>query len=211
MLTALVNGWGGKQLLDAYMIERRPVALRNFSAATQNYRVWMAGNMRNIEKDGPEGETARRNLGDIFGIWLHQEWFSSGMGMGYRYSSSPIIVPDGTPEPADHPSFYVPTARPGHRAPHAWLTDGRSVLDLFGRAFVLLCFGADSTDVGALEDAARKVGMPLTVVRIQQPEIATLYERRLALIRPDGMVAWRGDGLPENAAALLDTVRGHGR
>jgi 2-polyprenyl-6-methoxyphenol hydroxylase-like FAD-dependent oxidoreductase len=210
MLTAMVNGWGGERLLDAYVRERRPVALRNFSVATQTYRVWMAGNMSNIEKDGPEGEAARRNLGDFFGIWLHQEWFSPGMGMGYRYSDSPLIVPDGTPEPADHPSFYVPTARPGHRAPHAWLTDGRSMLDLFGAGFVLLSFDADPTDVGKLEDAARKVRMPLAVVTVQQPEIATLYERRLVLVRPDGMVAWRGDSLPGDASALLDAARGHG-
>ncbi len=210
MLTALIDGWGGERLLEAYTSERRPVARRNFSAATRNYRIWMADNMSNIEKDGPEGEAARRNLGDFFGIWLHQEWFSSGMGMGYRYSGSPLIVPDGTPEPEDHPSFYVPTARPGHRAPHAWLTDGRSLLDLFGPAFALLCFGSESPDVATLEDAARKARMRLTVVRIRQPEIATLYERRLVLVRPDGMVAWRGDSLPEDAAALLDAVRGHG-
>ena len=39
---------------------------------------------------------------------------------------------------------YVPTARPGSRAPHVWLADGRSTLDLFGRGFVLLRLGDEA-------------------------------------------------------------------
>ena len=35
-----------------------------------------------------------------------------------------------------------------------------------------------------------------------------LYERRLVLVRPDGHVAWRGDEVPSDALALIDTVRG---
>ena len=50
--------------------------------------------------------------------------------------------------------------------------------------------------------------MPLQIVAIGQPEIAALYERKLVLVRPDGMVAWRGDALPDDFAALIDRVRG---
>ena len=35
-------------------------------------------------------------------------------------------------------------------------------------------------------------------------------ECRLCLVRPDGHVAWRGDTDPENAGAVIDTVRGAG-
>ncbi|MCW2690182.1 MAG: 2-polyprenyl-6-methoxyphenol hydroxylase, partial [Mycobacterium sp.] len=35
-----------------------------------------------------------------------------------------------------------------------------------------------------------------------------LYQRRLAMVRPDGHVAWRGDRLPADIPALLDVVRG---
>ncbi len=65
----------------------------------------------------------------------------TGLQLGYRYESSPICVDDGTPPPPDDPENYVPSARPGGRAPHFWLGDGRSTLDLFGRGFVLLQFG----------------------------------------------------------------------
>lgn len=210
MLAARVAGWGGDALLDAYTSERRPVALRNLGSATQNYNAWVGNGMNHVALDGPVGEAARRNIGNSMVVGLHQEWSSQGIALGYRYDESPIVVPDGTPNSADHPSFYVPTARPGHRAPHAWLSDGRSVLDLFGRGFVLLCLEGDKSAGEPLLRAAQAVGMPLRLEVINQPEIAVLYQRKLVLVRPDGHVAWRGDELPQDndLYGLINTVRG---
>ena len=103
---------------------------------------------------------------------------------------------------------YRPTTRPGARAPHAWLTDGRSTLDLFGHGFVLLRLGDGSPDSAALESAFTRRAVPLTVVPIADPNIATLYERKLALVRPDGHVAWRSDAPPDDPLAVVDCVRG---
>ncbi len=208
MLAARVAGWGGDGLLPAYTLERRPVALRNLGSATQNYSAWVGRGMDHVTEDGPVGAAARRNIGDNLVVALHQEWSSQGIALGYRYDESPLIVPDGTPPTTDHPSFYVPTARPGHRAPHAWLPDGRSIIDLFGREFVLLSFGADARLTAPLLNQARSCGVPLRLERIEQPEIAALYQRKLVLVRPDGHVAWRADALPDDVGALLDAVRG---
>jgi hypothetical protein len=57
--------------------------------------------------------------------------------------------------------------------------------------------------------AARERGIPLEIVRWQVLEIATLYQVRYVLVRPDDTVAWRGDALPEDIPALLSTVSGH--
>lgn len=208
MLQALTQGWGGERLLDAYTTERRAVAKRNFSSSTANYKVWVGKGMANVDKTGPEGMAARRNIGAYLNTALYQEWFSQGIALGYSYDDSPLVASDGTPRPHDDPSRYVPTARPGHRAPHAWLTDGRSTLDLFGRGFVLLAFETERTAARLLLDVAQRVGMPLRVECVSQPEIAALYERRWVLVRPDGMVAWRGDELPVDAEALINQVRG---
>jgi 2-polyprenyl-6-methoxyphenol hydroxylase-like FAD-dependent oxidoreductase len=209
MLQAATEGWGGEALMDAYEKERLPVAIRNSGGSTQNYRAWLDTSGREkVLDDTTEGTEVRRRIGQQMETALSQEWWSTGIGMGYRYEGSPIIVPDGTPEPADPADEYVPTARPGHRAPHFWLDDGRSVLDLFGRAFVLLRLGAESSTVEPLVTAARHVGLPLEVVDIRDPWAAGLYQRPLALIRPDGHVAWRGDNLPVNVATLVDTIRG---
>jgi hypothetical protein len=50
--------------------------------------------------------------------------------------------------------------------------------------------------------------MPLQVVTLHEPEVLQRFERRFVLVRPDGHVAWRGDEMPQDAAALVDRVRG---
>jgi len=114
----------------------------------------------------------------------------------------------GAPPTPDEPGDYVQTARPGHRAPHAWLADGRSTIDLFGDGFTLLRLGF-AGDVTPLTAAAADRGVPLRVIALDDPAIARLYERQLVLVRPDGMVAWRADSLPDDVSALLSTVTGN--
>ena len=133
--------------------------------------------------------------------------------LGYIYDPSPIVVPDGTAKPEDDTIGYRPTSFPGARAPHVWLSPsdakgGRSILDLFGAGFVLLNFAGLPT--AALEQAAAQRAVPLTVAPIASREAAALYEKPLVLVRPDGHVAWRGDAVPKDALALIDTVRGAG-
>ena len=140
---------------------------------------------------------------------MRHEWFANGVMLGYRYDNSPIVVPDGTPAPPDLSHPYTQTARPGARAPHVWLADGRSTLDLFGRGFMLLRLGAErACRRNRSNSAARQRGVPLHSVALAEPQVLDAYERRLVLVRPDGHVAWRADREPDDAGALIDTVRG---
>ncbi len=139
---------------------------------------------------------------------MKREWYTLGIHLGYRYDGSPIVWPDGTPAPPLEIATYTQTARPGARAPHAWLPDGRSTLDLFGRGFTLLALGADAPQTRGLRTAAAQAGVPLHVVELDQPHVTELYGRRLVLVRPDGHVAWRADAEPEDARAVIDVVRG---
>ena len=93
---------------------------------------------------GAASDAARKEYGDWFAAIMRHEWFANGVMLGYRYDNSPIVWPDGTPAPPDLSHPYTQTARPGARAPHVLLGDGRSTLDLFGRGFVLLRLGADA-------------------------------------------------------------------
>jgi hypothetical protein len=117
-------------------------------------------------------------------------------------------VPDGTPPPPDEVMSYRQTARPGSRAPHVWLRPERSILDLFGKEFVLLRFGADPPACDTFNAAARRRKVPWRIVDIDTEEARTLYERRLVLVRPDGQVAWRADTTPDDALQVIDIVRG---
>ena len=85
----------------------------------------------------------------------------NGYHLGYRYDDSPIVWPDGTPAPPLEGQTYTQMARPGARAPHVWLPDGRSTLDLYGRGFVLLRLGADAPAGASIERAAAAAGVPL--------------------------------------------------
>ena len=131
------------------------------------------------------------------------------MHLGYIYHPSPIVVSDGTPLPADDTYGYVPTARPGARAPHGVLSDGRSILDLFGQGFVLLRFDRRAP-ADAILAAARARRLPLALEEIDAAALAALYDEPLVLVRPDGHVVWRGATAPADPLALIDRVRGAG-
>jgi len=205
-LEASIKGWGGAYLMDSYEAERRPIGIRNATWSSGNFRNWVqSGDWTHIREDNEEGRRARADASEFYLKSLHSEWVSDGISLGYRYNNSPICVPDGSPEPPDEASVYEPSARPGSRAPHAWITPDRSTLDLFGREFVLLRF--EQTDVAPLINAARTRSVPLKVVDINDPEITALYGQPLVLVRPDGHIAWRGDNV-NDASHIIDVARG---
>lgn len=211
-LAATIQGWGGEHLLATYETEQRPVAIRNVAEATGNLKRMLSPRVlspsKEIFEDGPGSEAARIEFGNQYTELMKREWFSIGIHLGYMYEGSPIVVPDGTPQPVDEVSSYVQTARPGSRAPHVWLAEGKSTLDLFGKEFVLLCFAPSAEESRVLGEAAARRQVPFKAVGIDHEEARRLYERRLVLVRPDGQVAWRGDELPDDPLALIDTVRG---
>jgi len=211
-LEATIEGWGGSALLHSYEAERRPVALRNVAEASRNLGRMLETRKRlppaEVFQSGPAGDAARKEYGDWFAESMKLEWFTNGIMLGYRYDDSPIVVPDGTPRPADETYTYTQTARPGARAPHVWLTDRRSTLDIFGRGFTLLRLGGDPPAADRIVRAATSAGVPLRVETLTESRVHEAYQRRLVLVRPDGHVAWRADREPTDAGALTDAVRG---
>ena len=216
-LAAMLQGWGGPGLLDTYETERKPIGYRNTGASRQ-----LANALRDlavpdcIEDDTPAGAAARRAAAETSYVKDNhfnrpEEKDAVGVQLGARYDGSPIIVGDGAPPPPDNLVEYVPSGVPGGRAPHLWLDDergqGGSLFDRFGRGFTLLRLnGATGSD--GLEREAAKRGLPLAVLDLPIAEARELYGRDLALIRPDHYIAWRGDRLPDDPAALLARVTG---
>ena len=208
-LAAVLEGWGGNGLLDSYGVERQPIGTRNVAEASGNLRRMLSVPPHpELLDDTPQGAATREKVGREFSETMRHEWFTLGAHLGYRYEGSPVCCPDDSAAPADDARNYVPTARPGHRAPHAFLADGRSILDLFGRGFTLLGFGASAEEATPLLAAARARNVPMTFAAIGEPGIAALYQCKFVLVRPDGHVAWRADRMPDDAPSLVDVVRG---
>jgi hypothetical protein len=158
--------------------------------------------------DTPAGKAVRERLGKEFTEAMTREWHTLGIHLGYRYDDSPVVVPDGTPKPPLEVMTYDQTARPGARAPHVWLKDGRSTLDLYGKGFVLLRLGKSAPAVESIVAAAEQRRVPLSVVALDEDAVASAYERKLVLVRPDGFVAWRDDQPPAQPLQMIDRVRG---
>lgn len=170
-LAAVLDGRAGEALLSTYAVEREPVGRR---AVAEARTAWLE--FQNPGATPFAGRTLRQ------------------IDMGYGYTSAAVIE-DGGPD-LDVAGDYTPTADPGRRAPHLWLGDGQSVLDLIGRDLTLLT---------APDGHAWRAGAPaeVTVHTVAMPDWPTLYgvtTRGAVLVRPDGHVAWRAKDLPDAGA-----------
>ncbi|MGH7796170.1 MAG: FAD-dependent monooxygenase [Candidatus Binatia bacterium] len=211
-LAAVLQGWGGARLLDSYTAERKPIAMINVNEAAEMRASFdnQTPFSRQIEEDGGEGKQLREKARAAIMRTRAKEFQhdSAGIELGYRYENSPICVSDGTPAPALDHGHYVASTWPGVRAPHAWLNDGRSTLDLFGKSFTLLNLSGNIADTSTITEAAQRAGLPLRTLELHDAKVREIYERNFVLVRPDGHVAWRSDTLPMKAAEIIDKVRG---
>ena len=193
-LAAVHHGQAPETLLDTYALERKPMGQRNTGYSRQfadSVGLYPATPV--LEEDSPAGEQARAEAGEYFNAHVRLEFNIPGVTFGGRYDGSPIIVPDGSTPPPDHPNTYQPSACPGGRPPHAWLEDGSSLYDAFSASgWTLLDLGADPAAVDGFAQAAAHRGLEFKHVRQTDPEIRALYEAPLVLIRPDHIVGWRG-------------------
>jgi hypothetical protein len=205
----VVQGWGGPHLLERYGIERKPIAERNtrFARSIAEYFRSMALPDA-LEDDGPAGDAARAQYGKHLELLGFKEFDAPGIHFGVYYGGSPIVMTEpGEPLP-DDPNEYISNARPGARAPHAWLKEDDSLYDHFGRDFTLMKFSADP-DTSGIERAAASRGVPLKVLPVENPEIRSLYGHDLVLIRPDQHIAWRGDAVPPDPDRLIAQAVGY--
>lgn len=210
-LAAQIHGWGGEGLLDAYDAERRNTAWWHLRAAERHMGVRIKiselyAEAGDLLEEGPEGDARRADLAQKIADLGNAENESWGVEFGYRYDASNAIAHEqGAPE--IDPLTYHPSTWPGVRLPHVFLEDGAALYDKLGLFFTLVVL--DGTDTSAMEEAAGALGVPLEILRLNRPDLRSIYERNLILVRPDQHVAWRGDATPDDCKALLEKVTGN--
>lgn len=206
-LAAVLQGWGGQRLLDAYDAERRPV----FRSTIDDFIVKsIQTDQRFLEAFDPQRDRAAFEQ-----AW--QERAKSAVGEVHafepHYEGSPVVWPGGGEggRGCSAKGSHRFEARAGHHLAPALLSSGSNVYEVFGDGFTLLAFDADADAVQAFRAAAAAVGMPLKVVQDSAAGENARYEARLVLVRPDQFVAWASPGsrvTPAAARQILALARG---
>jgi putative polyketide hydroxylase len=198
-LAAVLRGQADDKLLDSYHAERQPFG----QIVTEN----------SLANAMSMGRNARQS-----NVLPRREFLNEqGLIFGACYQST-AVVPDGTPRVVvdDPVTEYLPSARPGSRAPHVWLKRGDaqiSTIDLFGPHFVLLA----GSDGDAWRRAAQAIGPswpPLVVFTVGNDGDLTDPDGNwhqaygvdtdgAVLVRPDGHVAWRSRSAASNPLQVL--------
>jgi len=184
-LAAVCKGQAGAALLDSYDPERRPYA--------EAVCTWQAANL-----------AERRRLDNVAEV-LGRPMDHATMMFGYTCTAG-AFVPDAACDGESFEDPARPSGRPGARIPYAEL-EGRDG-PLQTRRLLGPHFTAYSAAPGGAETAraaATALGIELRAWEVRSVAPLGAADGDTVLVRPDGVVAWRGHD-PAGVDAALRTV-----
>jgi 2-polyprenyl-6-methoxyphenol hydroxylase-like FAD-dependent oxidoreductase len=185
-LAMTLDGSAGPGLLDSYEAERRPIGELTTEQAYTRYVLRVDPSLSSDNLAAPLDDP------------------SIELGALYRSAAVAAGAADSEP-PLDDPA--QPSGRVGARAPHLPIeVDGTaaSTLDLAGPGFALLAAPDGDAWCQAATEVATSLNVPLTAHRVtdagrvvdpagQFTETFGLSPSGAILVRPDGVIAWRGN------------------
>ena len=181
-LAAVIKGQAGEALLDSYEPERIPYA--------EVVCTWQAANLG-----------VRRQMEYVTEA-LGKPMDHATMMFGYTCTEGAFVAEEN----ADNEEFEDPdaaTGRPGARIPYAELegTDGPlQPRKLLGPHF--MTFTASEDGVETANAIASEFGIDMKAYGISSAAPLGASEKDTVLVRPDGVVAWRGSDPAELSSAL---------
>jgi 2-polyprenyl-6-methoxyphenol hydroxylase-like FAD-dependent oxidoreductase len=185
-LAMVLNGTAGPGLLDSYTAERAPIGALTVEQAYTRYVL-------RVDPSLSSDDLAAQVNDPLIEL-----------GAVYR---SAAVMSDDTGDELEDPG--APSGRPGTRAPHLPVeVNGTpvSTVDLVGPGFTLLA--APDGEIWC-QAATGDLGVPLSAHHITADRFAETYglsPAGAALLRPDGVIAWRGDQPTPTAREELHTV-----
>ena len=200
-LEAVLRGWGGADLLRSYESERRPVALRNVAASTENLGRMLSTRERKpppeVFETGPQADAIRREYGDWFtadhAARMVHERLSSRLPLR-RFADR--VAGRHAGAAARDPHLY-PDARGRARARRMCCCPTGARPSICSGAALCCCVSAPMRRAGrACCGRRRTPAFPCGPCRSICRRSAQAYQRALVLVRPDGHVAWRADAEP---------------
>lgn len=200
-LAAVVKGQALPALLDSYEQERRPIGLRNTAYAREFAdSVGLFEATPALEAEGLAGEQQRALAGTALNAHVRREFNIPGVTFGERYDASPLVFSEPAEVPPDQANGYMPTTAPGGRLPHRWLDGERSLYDLLGFEWTVLAPEHLQGEAQVLADAGTLAGLDVKVLVLKADQVDGLLANGMLLVRPDQVVAWRGNTAPEPTA-----------
>lgn len=185
-LAMVINEQAKDSLLDSYYTERVQIAKTNTSWSTVNaerfVKIFTALAQNDLTTFEEELKDQSRHVNNVL------------LDLGFIYGSE-----------YQTQEKYKPSTQIGARAPHCWLGNNKSTIDLYNNQFVLVC----SPEAHYWQEKYRQ--FPCKIVTIGEQgdyvdinhDFLDKYEiSRLGavLVRPDGHVAWRAQDEKESMA-----------
>lgn len=229
-LAAVLRGDAPDSLLDSYERERRPIAAFYTAHSLENAgRHAPIGTALGLspgisEREGWERiaefgsdttQGAERRAAVAAAVADNANDYSQlNVEAGFQYPSG-AFVPDGPIDTLGEssPIDYSPTTRPGFHLPHVWIQHSAggssaqpvSTIDLVSTSSLTLFVDPIASDAWT---AAATGSWPITVVPIGPEDSEWSKVREVGaggavLVRPDRIIGWRSEALPEDPAAAL--------
>ena len=191
-LAMVIRGEAPAGLLDSYDAERRPVIEATVAQALARLQKWF---------DDP----AKRLPPPVEIVDDYDVVF------GQRYDSGALLTVGQPPQTPPFEPYAALSGKPGTRASHMMMKhDGAeiSMLDLFGRNFVLLAGAQGETWCKAAQRVVKslvayQIGQDVQDVDEKWHEKYGVTDTGAVLVRPDGIVAWRAETTVDEPEATL--------
>ena len=183
-IAAVVQGWGTRELLDSYEVERRPIAQDTIATAETNMGT-LSTDLADLAT-GPAGTRIAAAIQES----KRAEFHSLGLVLGYSYAGSPVVQ-DGPVHVIGDSTQFAPSTDPGSRLPHAWIDERTSLYDGLSRGMTVLGpLHRAQHEVAELERRATALEIPLRIV--ESPSHYPWADEFL-LVRPDQHIAGRAE------------------